>query len=72
MKRKFYTRLDFKITLTIGLTLFVVFAFSSYGLITIFTKNEILSLQVYAAKKYGIKLKRPIDIGPIFAPFSKR
>src|SRR3990172_1909740 len=41
MKRKFYTRLDFKITLTIGLTLFVVFAFSSYGLITIFTKNEI-------------------------------
>jgi len=39
---------------------------------SIFTKNEFLSLQVYAAKKYSIKLKRPIDIGPIFAPFSKR
>jgi len=41
MKRNFYTRLDFRLTLVIAITLFVVFAFSSYTLITIYTKSEI-------------------------------
>ena len=41
MTRKFYTRLDVRLTLTIAVTLFVVFAFSSYTLITVFTNSEI-------------------------------
>src|SRR4030065_949379 len=41
MKQKFYTRLGFRMTLTIGVILFLVFAFSSYTLIRIFTNDEI-------------------------------
>ncbi|OGL46781.1 MAG: hypothetical protein A2W05_04355, partial [Candidatus Schekmanbacteria bacterium RBG_16_38_10] len=41
MKQKFYTRLGFRMTLTIGIILFLVFAFSSYTLIGIFTNDEI-------------------------------
>lgn len=41
MKQKFYTRLGFRMTLTIGVILFLVFAFSSYTLIKIFTNDEI-------------------------------
>jgi hypothetical protein len=38
---------------------------------SVFTKSEVLALQVYACKKYGIKLKKPMDLSPIFAPFPK-
>ncbi|MGQ0772028.1 MAG: hypothetical protein ACT4NT_04575, partial [Nitrososphaerota archaeon] len=39
---------------------------------SVFTKSEVLLLQVYASKKYGIKMKKPIDLTPLFAPFPKR
>ncbi len=41
MKQKFYTRLGFRMTLMIGIILFLVFTFSSYTLIKIFTNDEI-------------------------------
>lgn len=36
-----------------------------------FTKQEIVSLQVYVAHKYNIKMRRPEDLSVLFAPFRK-
>jgi len=38
---------------------------------SVFTKPEIVQLQVLAAKNYGLRMQKPQDISVIFAPFRK-